>query len=85
MYTTPTFTLLVLLTSSALAESPCTRNVVFDAAHNTAFDKDREEYVQVTTVTFSIGRGETVCFTIQDKDKVSVAGVSHVLVTWLLF
>ena len=44
--------------------------MVFDSEHNTAYDKDKEQYVKVTTISFSIGRGETVCFTVKDNDQV---------------
>ena len=64
--------LLLLLLLSTYKTEWCARNVVFDSENNTAFDKDREQYVKVTTVSFSIGRGETVCFTVKDKDQVGL-------------
>ena len=73
---TKTKPLLILLVLSTCKAEWCARNVVFDSEHNTAFDKDREQYVKVTTVSFSIGRGETVCFTVRDKDQVGEVLIS---------
>ena len=68
--TSLTLLLMITVLLCACKGEWCARNVVFDSEHNTAFDKDREQYVKVTTVSFSIGRGETVCFTVKDRDQV---------------
>ena len=65
---------MILVVLAILVKTPpfshaCSQNVIFDSESELKFNKDIERYVLETTIAFSIGVDEDVCFSVSDPDN----------------